>query len=542
VNVNIVCRDIGQDRILPRLAQTLATGTGWSLSAQPDKFADLNYFIVYIDYAERLTDWHSTPIAAYFSHYEPDQPYKRLWWNSAAQAVDTCVITSNIAADFLPLDKQIVKVTPPIDGQFKPGDKGKHSKPRIGFSGFIDRSSERKGTSLVAQLMRDLSGTYEFVASGAGWPCATKLYRFVELPAFYHSLDVLVCTSLIEGIPMPPLEALACGVPVVIPHHVGILDELEALPGLYRYPAGNYGLLKDAIDQALRIPYNDAALAESVSRFNISQWAFDHEQGFAESKKASPVMPVAIESDRHGKRGVLYVAYGTPARQCAQGAIESFRRHLPDIPIALVSDSPLGCEDIYIEHQDEDIGGRSAKTLIDQLAPKDWQYILYLDADTEVIAPNDHLFRLVEDGFDFAICKNPGKYHTARQMVRSDNKDECDYTFALIGSDELIQLNGGVFCYQRNERTRVFFETWHNEWKRWGKRDQAALLRSLFKHPLKMMVLGNEFNCITRYDPTERSVFVLHYPMTARRWRGVLHGRSDEPEAWQAVKQFEATL
>jgi hypothetical protein len=55
-----------------------------------------------------------------------------------------------------------------------------------------------------------------------------------------------------------------------------------------------------------------------------------------------------------------------------------------------------------------------------------------------------------------------------------------------------------------------------------------------------MLVLGNEWNTIIRYDPKERSAGIVHYPMTARRWRGVLHGRSDSPEAWQAVKQFEA--
>ncbi len=543
MNVNIVCRDIGEDKILPRLARTLAAGTGWSLSAQPDKFSDLNYFIVYIDYAERLTDWHATPIAAYFSHYEPDQPYKKLWWNSAVQAVDICVITSSIAAEFIPLGKQVIKVTPPIDPQFRVREQyptRMSRKPRIGFSGFVDRNSQRKGADLVAQLMHDLSDRYEFVASGAGWPCKSNLYRFAELPGFYNSLDVLVCTSSIEGIPMPPLEALACGVPVVIPHHVGLLDELEAMSGVWRYPANSYDTLKASIEAALSTPYDSAALAESVLRFTADQWCFDHEQGFTEAKQSKPAAPIVVESDRHGKRGVLYVAYGKPARQCAQGAIESFRRFMPDIPIALVSDSPLGCEDVFVQHKDEDIGGRSAKTLIDQLAPKEWQYIMYLDADTEVIAKNDYLFRLVEDGFDFAICKNPGKYHTARQMIRSDNKDECEYTFTLIGSDELIQLNGGVFCYQRNERTRVFFEKWHSEWQRWGKRDQAALLRSLFAHPLKIMVLGNEYNCITRYDAPERSCFLLHYPMTARRWRGVLHGRSDEPEAWQAVRQFEA--
>lgn len=549
MNVNIVCRDIGEDKILPRLARTLADGTGWSLSANPDKHADINFYIVYIDYAERLTDWHATPIAAYFSHYEPDQPYKRLWWQSAAQGVDIRTVTSSIAADYLEMGKPTIKVTPPIDPIFRP-DKPNgraHSKPRIGFSGFVDRNSHRKGDNLVSQLFYGLRESCELIASGAGWPVATKMYRFAELPDYYRSLDVFVCASSIEGIPMPPLEALACGVPVVIPSNVGLLDELELQPGIYRYPPGNYDMLKAAIQAALHIQYDPAALADSVSRFTAAQWCSDHAMGFMDAMNATVRLrdhkvdtPIIVESDRHGQRGVLYVAYGDPARRCAQGAIASFRQHMPDVPIALVSDSPLGCEDIYIEHKDEDIGGRSAKTQIDCLAPREWQYILYLDADTEVIAPIDYLFQAVEDGFDFVICKNPGKYHTSRQMIRSDNKDECDFTFTSIGSDELIQLNGGVFCYQRNDRTRAFFETWHSEWRRWGKRDQAALLRALFEHPMKMMVLGSEWNTILRYDERERSAGILHFPMQARRWRGVLHGRSDSAEAWQAVKQFEA--
>src|SRR5512139_332806 len=540
VRVNIVCRDINEDRILPRLARTLADGTGWSVAPYPDKSADLNYWIVYIDYAERFSDWRGTPIAAYFSHYEPDNPYKRMWWQNASQAVDVRVITSPIAEEYLSIGKPTFKAAPPIDPTFRPQERKANQKPRIGFSGFIDRHSQRKGEKMAYQLMQDFNGRAEFVASGAGWPCPSRVYPFADLPAFYNSLDLLVCTSLVEGIPMPPLEALACGVPVVIPHHVGLLDEIEAGPGIWRYPAGSYNLLRTALEDALDTPCQRDGLPASVSRFNAAQWCADHVDGFAEALQGSKASaPLTVESDRHGKRGVLYVAYGAPARQCAEGAMKSFRQHMPGVPVALVSDQPLGIEDVFIQHADEDIGGRSAKTLIDSLAPREWQYILYLDADTEVVAPIDYFYQLVEDGFDLVICKNPGKYHTARQMTRSDNKDECNYTFTLIGSDELIQLNGGVFCFQRNERTRSFFEAWHSEWKRWGKRDQAALLRALFAHPLKIMVLGNEWNTITRYDLPESSAGILHYPMTARRWRGVLHGRSDSAEAWHAVERFE---
>jgi len=137
------------------------------------------------------------------------------------------------------------------------------------------------------------------------------------------------------------------------------------------------------------------------------------------------------------------------------------------------------------------------------------------------------------------ICKNPDKYHIARKMVRSDNEGECSKTFAQIGTDEVLQLNGGVFAFSRNDRTMAFFRSWYEEWNRFGKRDQAALLRALWKHPLKLYVLGNEWNTITRYANKESSAGILHYPMTARRWRGKVVDRSDSKEAWQAVARFQ---
>lgn len=541
MNVNIVCRDPNEDKILPRLAHALARGTGWRVSPDPDSKADLNYFMVYIDYAERCTDWHYTPVAAYFSHYEVDHPYKKLWWTQADAAVDIRVVTSRLAIDHLVAGKPIIKVTPPVDPQFVHLQRKKNELPVIGFSGYIDGRSMRKGQDLVKKLSTDLQGRYRFMASGSGWPVPTCLYRFDQLPGFYNSLDLFVCTSTIEGIPMPPLEALACGVPVVIPSGVGLLDELPTVSGIAHYPAGDYRRLREAVESMLNVfDYTQRdSLSQHVSQFNLEQWCESNVIGLEQAMQdMQHDNTVVIESDRHGGRGVLYVAYGAPARQCARGAIASFKQYMPEVPVALVSDAPLGPEDIFISHTDEDIGGRSAKTLIDVLAPKEWSYVMYLDADTEVIAPLHFLFQLVEDGFDMVICKNPGKYHTARQMVRSDNRDECEFTFRLFGTDELIQLNGGVFVFQRNARTQKFFSTWHSEWQRWGKRDQAALLRALREHPLKMHVLGNEWNTITRYDPVERSAGILHYPMTARRWRGVLHGRSDSPEAWAAVQKF----
>jgi hypothetical protein len=239
----------------------------------------------------------------------------------------------------------------------------------------------------------------------------------------------------------------------------------------------------------------------------------------------------------NSKRGAYYVAYGNPSRHCAETAMTSFKRHFPRIPIALVSDSPIGIEDIYIKHPDTDIGGRLAKVSIYDLAPAEWEYICYMDSDTEIISNDGFLWQVVEDGWDMAICRNPGRFHVVSQMRRPDNEDECKYTFEVLGSDQYLQYNGGVFSFWRNRRTEEFFDAWRSEWLRFGKRDQGALLRALWSHPLRLYVLGNEWNTVTRYADPETAAWLLHYPMTARRWDGVVHYRLDDPQAWKAVNR-----
>jgi len=461
------------------------------------------------------------------------------------------------------LKGNIVKVTPPIDKRFEIREKKTNPRPLIGVSGFVDRHTGRKGERMVAQLAGDLGKRAEIVASGEGWPARAVNRSLDGLPAFFNSLDLFLCSSLIEGIPMPPLEALACGIPVVIPQGVGMLDELPEMPGIYRYPKGDYEAMQAAImlglEQAKAV--NREALRLAVADYSPTNWVESHVKGF-EAAMAATITPdekkakfknvavssrngasgEGVESDRHGQRGVYFVAYGKPARDCALGAIDSFKRFLPDIPVALVSDTALGPEDIFIKHRDEDIGGRSVKVQIYNLAPRDWQYVAYLDADIEIIAGNDLIWRILEDGWDMVICKNPGRFHVAREMKRSDNHDECELTFRQLGTDELIQLNGGVFAFQRNERTQAFFNCWYSEWQRFGKRDQAALLRALFLHPLKLWVLGNEWNTIVRYDNPERAAWLRHYPMTARRWRGIVDHPLSSPEAWEKVRKFEGGL
>lgn len=562
MKINIVWPTPGGDRILDRLARLLAKLTGWPLSERPDDHADLNYDMSYIDLAQRFTDWRRTPWAAYFSHYEKGTPYKEFWWNTAAPLtrIQTCTANQYMVGLSNP-----IKITPPVDPVFEIRERKPNLLPLIGVSGFVDRSG-RKGEKLIARLASDLEGRAEIVASGEGWPARCISRGLDNLPAFYNSLDAYLCASTIEGVPMPPLEALRCGVPVIIPLGVGMLDEIADAPGVFRFEPGNYDDLHRAALLALEqcATLDREKLRSLASRYTPENFAQDHIKGLARAMGiGSSERHANMTTDLHGQRGVYYVAYGTPAMKCAIGAITSFRAFLPDIPVALVSERPARSfaayrsmsnedfeeavatydamaklPDVLISNPDEDIGGRAAKVKIYDLAPADWSYIAYVDSDTEIIAKETFIWNVIEDGWDMVICRNPARFHIASQMRRSDNGDECDYTFRQLGTDQLIQLNGGVFAFQRNDRTREFFHCWYQEWLRYGKRDQGALLRALNLHPVKLYVLGTEWNYITRYNEGQPA-WLNHYPMTARRWRGVGHYRLDDPAAWKAVEEFE---
>ena len=93
------------------------------------------------------------------------------------------------------------------------------------------------GNSKWAAELEDFKGVHTVLKPAIdrllaeGLPITMKLAdrqdRFIphrEMPEYYQSIDVLVCTSKIEGTPNPILEAMACGVPV-ISTDVGIVPQ-----------------------------------------------------------------------------------------------------------------------------------------------------------------------------------------------------------------------------------------------------------------------------------------------------------------------------
>lgn len=539
---HLICRDFDtSDRIIPRLARMLSGLEGWTIGSEFDPKADFNYFFPYLEYDPRCP----TKTGAWFTHREDPEtwPQKAKIYDEVAKSVDIRTASAKQYVKALSQYGPTFLVPPAIDPIFQPSAFRPHKRPVVLVSGWVYPNG-RKGEHLAKQLKDDPDWKHiQLLATGDGWPIhSVKAKKLKHLAEHFASADVFLCTSLVEGIPYPPLEALATGRPIVIPRGVGMLDELPSAPGIFRYDVGSYESLTYSLSLALEFlrigNYSSKSLSGLVTRYSPANWRLSHRQIynflFNRVIRSSP----PSSSFTPSSCGVYYVAFGDQARECASRAIPSFKQHHPDIPVILASDTPLGVgETTFIETPDKDVGGRIAKIKIDENMPARIEYILYLDADTEVVADISVMFQFLADGWDLIITKNPGRFHVLHQMIRPDNQDETETTIAELGGDQLLQLNGGVFAYRRNNQTRKFFQLWFEEWNRWGTRDQAALHRALWRQPLRVYVLGNQWNTVPTYDDPEITAGVIHYPNTARRWSGLLPGRLDSKETWEVVNR-----
>lgn len=184
--------------------------------------------------------------------------------------------------------------------------------------------------------------------------------------------------------------------------------------------------------------------------------------------------------------GVIFVAYGPNACREALASAASLRGQYP---VTTVGEVFRG-----IHFDDQDSRGRWAKLNLDSLSPYD--FTLYLDADTRVKGDLSAGFDLLADGWDMAITAStnqPSRHGPdGGQLLWHACNEERAATFMEVG--EVVQLQAGAFFFARNARVMDFFAVWRNEWQRWHFNDQAALLRALWRVPLKIWLLGRDYN------------------------------------------------
>lgn len=600
--VTILCRNMHEDRVIPRFSRALRDGLGWDLAARLGDARNRPYEgVVYLSgYFEwgllgTLTPQPPLPkaerggklrTAAYFTHLEVEPPHnaKAKLFFEVAKRVDLRIVTAKMYGEVLSVFGPTVQILPPVERErfvIAPS-KGKVGSRKLvaGFSGYT-YGNGRKGEGLAGGLVRGLGsggvGGIEWMASGRGWPVQTRRYGWAEMPSFYQGLDILVVTGTVEGVPMPPLEALSCGVSVVIPREVGLLDEIGSggvggegsggeMPGIHRYEKGDGEDLRRAFEEACeaRGRVNREALRAVTEPFTVAGWCEGHRAAFEEvfgkervealgsrgggKKRGKGEKERAVLGGEHRpapekKRGIYVVGFGKPARDCAERLLLSIRQFLPEIPVCFCSTEPLArpdLHDFFVEQPDADAGGRRAKLKAFELVPDAWETVLYLDADTEVVSGDVRFyFELIEAGWEFVICKDPHLMDTMKAFRRAGNGAEMVQIEDEISTLNTLQWNGGVWAFVRNARVEAFFERWAMEWEKHAQRDQGALVRAMYADPLKVFTLGNEWNTFDKYTQGVETAGLLHHVGEARRWKGQLPGRIDSEGAWAVVKRFE---
>lgn len=218
----------------------------------------------------------------------------------------------DIAFHFPQASRKVRVVYPGIDPEFRPGTSEEIAAIRQelgmpeGYVLYVGTLEPRKNIGAILDAWEHLHGedpnTPPLVLVGAyGWSSQHLLRRIealaprgvrslghvdrAHLVRVFQGARVFVYPSLYEGFGLPPAEAMACGVPVVV-SDASSLPEVVGDAGL-RVPPGDTGALAQAMRDLLRDPDRASALGargvERAARFRWDRAAGEMEEVFHEA-------------------------------------------------------------------------------------------------------------------------------------------------------------------------------------------------------------------------------------------------------------------
>lgn len=163
----------------------------------------------------------------------------------------------------------------------QPRESGRSGPFRLLYCG---NWSHRKGVDLLEPLLRDLGDGFELLytpdrdGGTSGYPLppnARSLGRLESddaLARAYREADVLVFPSRLEGLPLVPIEAMACGLPVVATNASSVTELVEHGKTGFLVPPDDVAALAAAVialrdDPRLRAEMSGAARRRQAKAF-----------------------------------------------------------------------------------------------------------------------------------------------------------------------------------------------------------------------------------------------------------------------------------
>lgn len=182
------------------------------------------------------------------------------------------------------------------------------------------------------------------------------------------------------------------------------------------------------------------------------------------------------------------VAYGDKARREAEGCLRSLGQSNPGLALAVVSDRPLKGYP-HLSAPDLDAGARLAKLSLDSLSL--FEATCYLDADTRTHGSLEAGFAILDDGWELVITpsKNQGN-----DLLGNCQLEDRRATLNTLHCDHPLGLQAGVMWFRKCESIDRLFAVWREEWGKFRYQDQAALLRALWRVPVRVWLLGRPWN------------------------------------------------
>jgi hypothetical protein len=209
-------------------------------------------------------------------------------------------------------------------------------------------------------------------------------------------------------------------------------------------------------------------------------------------------------------------------------------------PIRIVSDSNdwkidhLDCELLQVPFRGLGFATRYYKTQVNKFG---FDTTLFLDADTLPIASIQPIWHELR----FADVCMPLDFHRDFQGTLTDVVEGCQSDpreYKLMTSLGLIQrpfYNSDVMLFRRSAATDRLFEAWHEEWNRFRRRDQLALVRAIDRTKSNVHILAPRWNDRVRSLASinralNSGVRILHLRpgvnVTAKNSSGLLRPRS----------------
>jgi glycosyltransferase involved in cell wall biosynthesis len=142
-----------------------------------------------------------------------------------------------------------------------------------GYSVFL-AAIEQLPAEEKARLRVLVASQYEFGLPAGISADIIKPRNENELVAFYHSCDAFICSSYIEGFGLTPLEAMACGVPVITTNCGGV-SQYASPSNCILVPPGDSEAISNSVvrlrrDDALKATLRENGL-ETSRQFSVER-------------------------------------------------------------------------------------------------------------------------------------------------------------------------------------------------------------------------------------------------------------------------------